>query len=77
MFFAEINLRGLVQIRGKNVKRFIVARGDGDPSIKINRSGQCETIVVVGMLTDEINAAGRAKDARFAAKSFGKNIPSL
>ena len=44
----------------------VAARGCGYPAVELNRCGQNETIVVVGMLADEIHAA------RSAIKSGGR-----
>ena len=50
----------------------ILTRSDGDPAGEVNRHRHYESLVVVGMLADQVDAAGRAIDAGNTAEAFAK-----
>src|SRR5215470_13255997 len=50
----------------------VVARGHSNPAIELDGGGKHETIVVVGVLSDKIYAAGRAIDRGMCSEARAK-----
>ena len=50
----------------RDFKETIRARAQRNPCRFINRHGQHETVIVIGMFANEIDASGRADDVDFS-----------
>ncbi len=66
----QIHFGVLGKIFGVNVYPAVVARGGGDPGVHIHRHGHHEAVVIVGVLADQIYAAGSAIDPRILSVQF-------
>src|SRR5580704_4879074 len=53
---------------GVDLELAVIAFGGGDPGIETDRHRHHVALVVIGVLADEIDAAGRAKDLRAGAE---------
>jgi len=71
---AEIGEGQRVEIFGVDSEFLIVARRDRHPAIEIDGGGQHEAAVIVGMLTDEVGAAGRAEYFRLCLKTLAEGF---
>ncbi len=60
----ERQLARLAELGGVGAQHAILARNKGDGDVAINRHRQDETVVVVGVLADQVDPAGRDRDAR-------------
>src|SRR5262249_40758336 len=69
---AQINFSVFVQIFRMNVQLPIITRSDRSPSIKIDCGWQYKAVIVIGVLSDQIDAAGGTEDARGGRKSLYK-----
>ncbi len=65
----QIDLGAAGELLGINVQLAVVAGSDGDPTIEADSRGHDEAIVVVGVLTDEIDATRSTKYARRTGKA--------
>ena len=70
----EISFDGLVEIFGTDDKLSIGARSGGDRAVEFDGRGQDKTIVVIGMLTDEIHTSRRTIEAGRSAKARAKLV---
>ena len=64
VFFVEIELDCFVEMFGVDIKNVIVARSDGDACGAVDCGGEDEAVVIVGVLADDVGAAGSAENAR-------------
>ena len=55
----------------------VPAWSSGRPAIEVNRGWQHEAVVIVGVLADQIHAAGRAVNARRRAKARLERVEKL
>ena len=64
----------VVVVGGDHFDQVVAAQADGDAGLVVDGAGQHEAVVVVGMFTDEVDAAGGAHQqiGRFG-KLLGKN----
>src|SRR5207253_5475045 len=70
----EISFDGLVEIFGTDDKLSIGARSGGDRAVEFDGRGQDKTIVVIGMLTDEIHTSRRTIEGGRSAKARAKLV---
>ena len=70
-------LDGFMEIFGVDDQLAVGARSNRGPTIEFNGGGQNETIVVVGVLADEIHAAGSAVDVGGGPKTGLERINKL
>ena len=66
----QIHFRLLGEIFGVYVHAAVVARGGGDPGVQIHRHGHYESIVIVGVLADQVHSARSAIDPRILPIQF-------
>src|SRR5437588_2368032 len=70
----QVYLAGLVKIIGAKDEACIRPWANRQPTIEINRRGQHEAVVVVGVLANQIDASGGAIKATFASKMRSKSL---
>src|SRR5215475_5753236 len=63
----KIELDAFGEILGIDRELPVIARGQGDPGRKADRGGHDEAVIVVGVLTDQVDASGSAINARVPA----------
>jgi hypothetical protein len=66
----EVELVFARKIPRRDADLAVGARAGGDVSRKIDRARHDETVIVIRMFADQIDASGRAKDARRPAVSL-------
>src|SRR5580693_2301318 len=62
------------ELLGVNAEFAILPASDGDPAIKLDGRGHREAVVVIGVLSDQINASRGAIDVRVRAKARTKPL---
>jgi len=60
---SKVHFSGFAEVFGVNADGGVAARGDGGPAVEVNGGGENETLVVVGVFTNEIDATGSAEEA--------------
>src|SRR3954471_15199339 len=58
----ERQIDSLAELFRPNVQRAIVSRTAGDPGVETDGRGHDETVVVIGVLSNEVHAPGCAKN---------------
>ena len=66
-----------IEIFGVDDQLAVGARSNGRPAVEFNRGGEHETVVIVGVLADEIHAAGSAVDVRTGPKTSLERVDKL
>ena len=62
--FVDGDVDALVEVDGVGEEAAVGARGDGDEGGEVDGGGHDEAAGVVGVLADEVDAAGGAEEAR-------------
>ena len=64
LVFPERDFGSLVEVERVNAEHGVVAAGCGDEGVEVERGGHAESAAVVGVLAQEVDAAGSLKDPR-------------
>ena len=70
----EIEDGGFLQIFRERMQLVIVAWGNSNPGVKVDRRGKNETVIVVGVFTDEIDSARSTKNSWHGTEASRKGL---
>ena len=68
----QVGFNSFPEILGMDDQFLVAARGGSDPARKFNRGGKNEAVVVVSVLPDKVDAAGRAIDGGRSSEARAK-----
>ena len=68
----EVEAVALAAVEPDELDPRVVGRQVGDADLEVDRGGQDEALVVVGVLADEVDPAGRADDDDLVATGRGR-----